>query len=60
MLIIGVLSWYLQEKSEIVNDDSAKPLQLSGGSIEFENVHFRYTSISRPLNSQQFIDTHLF
>ncbi|KAL3653190.1 ABC transporter B member 25 [Castilleja foliolosa] len=32
----------LEEKSEIADLDDAKPLQLNGGCVEFENVHFSY------------------
>ncbi|GER35465.1 iron-sulfur clusters transporter atm1 [Striga asiatica] len=33
----------LEEKSEIVDADDAQPLQLTGGCVEFEGVHFRCT-----------------
>ena len=32
----------LQEKAEISEKENAKPLQLNGGSIQFDNVHFRW------------------
>ncbi|KAI3832191.1 hypothetical protein MKW92_034273 [Papaver armeniacum] len=32
----------LEERSEIVDAHDTKPLKLSGGSIEFDNVHFGY------------------
>jgi hypothetical protein len=31
----------MQEKPEIRDKDDAKPLKLDGGSIQFDNVHFR-------------------
>ncbi|KAL8549090.1 hypothetical protein ACS0TY_008091 [Phlomoides rotata] len=45
----------LEEKSEIVNEDSAKPLQLSGGRIEFENVHFSYIPDRKILDGISFV-----
>ncbi|XP_026396056.1 ABC transporter B family member 25, mitochondrial-like [Papaver somniferum] len=32
----------LEERAEIADAHDAKPLKLSGGSIEFDNVHFGY------------------
>jgi ATP-binding cassette subfamily B (MDR/TAP) protein 7 len=31
----------MQERPEIRDKDDAKPLKLDGGSIQFDNVHFR-------------------
>ncbi|KAL6584381.1 ABC transporter B member 25 [Orobanche minor] len=45
----------LEEKSDIVNEASAKPLQLSGGSIEFENVHFSYIPDRKILDGISFV-----
>lgn len=30
----------LQEKADISDKETAKPLELKGGSIQFDNVHF--------------------
>ncbi|XP_054797713.1 ABC transporter B family member 25, mitochondrial [Prosopis cineraria] len=32
----------LEERADVRDKDNAKPLELNGGSIEFENVHFSY------------------
>ncbi|KAG8388802.1 hypothetical protein BUALT_Bualt02G0163000 [Buddleja alternifolia] len=45
----------LEEKSEIVDADDAKPLKLNGGSIEFENVHFSYVSERKILDGISFV-----
>ncbi|EXB57588.1 ABC transporter B family member 25 [Morus notabilis] len=31
----------LEERADVTDKEGAKPLKLSGGSIQFENVHFR-------------------
>ncbi|XP_051134536.1 ABC transporter B family member 25, mitochondrial [Andrographis paniculata] len=45
----------LEVKSEITSADDAKPLQLNGGSIEFENVHFSYLSERKILDGVSFV-----
>nr|XP_016508429.1 PREDICTED: ABC transporter B family member 25, mitochondrial-like isoform X2 [Nicotiana tabacum] len=35
----------LEERAQIRDANDAKPLKLSGGSIQFENVHFRAISV---------------
>lgn len=37
--------WLLQERADIADKDDAKPLNLSGGSVEFDNVHFRWLTL---------------
>ncbi|GFP97361.1 ABC transporter b family member 25 mitochondrial [Phtheirospermum japonicum] len=43
------------EKSEIVDLDDAKPLQLNGGSVEFEDVHFSYLRERKILDGISFV-----
>lgn len=45
----------LEEKSEIVDKGNAKPLQLNGGCVEFENVHFSYLPERKILNGISFV-----
>lgn len=42
---------HIQEKSEIVDKHDAKPLELNGGCIEFENVDFRCASVFSSWNT---------
>jgi ATP-binding cassette subfamily B (MDR/TAP) protein 7 len=44
----------LQEKPKIKDLPHAKPLELKGGSISFENVHFGYLSDRPILNGVSF------
>ncbi|KAJ0979169.1 hypothetical protein J5N97_014643 [Dioscorea zingiberensis] len=44
----------LEEKPEI-RDDSAKPLLFSGGTIEFDNVHFGYVKERKILDGVSFV-----
>ncbi|KAL6203589.1 hypothetical protein ACLB2K_027289 [Fragaria x ananassa] len=44
----------LEERAEIRDKDDAKPLHLSGGSIQFENVHFSYLSERKILDGISF------
>ncbi|KAK6128718.1 hypothetical protein DH2020_037568 [Rehmannia glutinosa] len=43
------------EKSDIVDQDDAKPLQLNGGGVEFENVHFSYLPERKILDGISFV-----
>ncbi|XP_057784784.1 ABC transporter B family member 25, mitochondrial [Salvia miltiorrhiza] len=45
----------LEEKSEIVDKDDAKPLELNGGCIEFENVDFSYLPERKILDGISFV-----
>ncbi|CAA0841848.1 ABC transporter B family member 25-mitochondrial [Striga hermonthica] len=45
----------LEEKSEIVDAYDAKPLQLNGGSVEFEDVHFSYLPERKILDGISFV-----
>ncbi|KAL3828999.1 hypothetical protein ACJIZ3_017801 [Penstemon smallii] len=45
----------LEEKSEIVDADDAKPLKLNGGRIEVENVHFSYLPERKILDGISFV-----
>ncbi|KAL3850513.1 hypothetical protein ACJIZ3_012395 [Penstemon smallii] len=45
----------LEEKSEIVDADCAKPLKLNGGAIEFNNVSFSYMSERKILDGISFV-----
>ncbi|KAI3450195.1 hypothetical protein Pfo_006860 [Paulownia fortunei] len=45
----------LEEKSEIVDADDAKPLKLNGGCVEFDNVHFSYLPERKILDGISFV-----
>ncbi|KAL3625841.1 ABC transporter B member 25 [Castilleja foliolosa] len=45
----------LEVKSEIVDLNDAKPLQLNGGSVEFEDVHFSYLPERKILDGMSFV-----
>lgn len=45
----------LEERAEIRDEEDAKPLKLSGGSIEFENVHFSYLTERKILDGISFV-----
>ncbi|KAL8215136.1 hypothetical protein R6Q57_004585 [Mikania cordata] len=45
----------LEEKAEIKDENDAKHLKLSGGSIEFENVHFSYLTERKILDGVSFV-----
>ncbi|KAL6200517.1 hypothetical protein ACLB2K_030298 [Fragaria x ananassa] len=45
----------LEERAEIRDKDDAKPLHLSGGSIQFENVHFSYLPERKILDGISFV-----
>ncbi|KAI3806225.1 hypothetical protein L1987_22124 [Smallanthus sonchifolius] len=45
----------LEERAEVVDADDAKPLQLGGGRIEFENVHFSYLPERKILDGISFV-----
>ncbi|XP_073137468.1 ABC transporter B family member 25, mitochondrial isoform X2 [Henckelia pumila] len=45
----------LEEKAEIRDMDDAKPLKLTGGGIEFDNVHFSYLSERKILDGTSFV-----
>lgn len=45
----------LEEKPEIRDKHDARPLKLSGGSIEFDNVHFGYTMERKILDGVSFV-----
>ncbi|KAL0458961.1 UNVERIFIED_CONTAM: ABC transporter B family member 25 [Sesamum latifolium] len=45
----------LEEKSEIVDADDAKPLKLNGGTIKFEDVHFSYLPDRKILDGISFV-----
>lgn len=51
IMIFNCYLLHIQEKSEIVDKHDAKPLELNGGCIEFENVDFRCTSIFSSWNT---------
>ncbi|KAL5580465.1 hypothetical protein UlMin_012907 [Ulmus minor] len=44
----------LEERTEIEDKQDAKPLELSGGSIQFENVHFSYLTERKILDGISF------
>ncbi|MCL7032692.1 hypothetical protein MKW94_013698 [Papaver nudicaule] len=44
----------LEERAEIVDAHDAKPLKLSGGTIEFDNVHFGYLTERKILDGISF------
>ncbi|GAV58593.1 ABC_tran domain-containing protein/ABC_membrane domain-containing protein [Cephalotus follicularis] len=45
----------LEEKADIRDKDVAKPLQLNGGSIQFDNVHFSYLTERKILDGVSFV-----
>lgn len=45
----------LEERPDIRNEDDAKPLKLSGGSIQFSNVHFSYLTERKILDGISFV-----
>ncbi|XP_057544726.1 ABC transporter B family member 25, mitochondrial [Amaranthus tricolor] len=45
----------LEEKAEISEKENAKPLQLNGGSIQFDNVHFSYLTERKILDGISFV-----
>ncbi|ONK55386.1 uncharacterized protein A4U43_UnF4030 [Asparagus officinalis] len=45
----------LEERPEIRDEHDAKPLTLSGGSIEFDNVHFGYLTERKILDGVSFV-----
>ncbi|KAF8364678.1 hypothetical protein HHK36_033358 [Tetracentron sinense] len=45
----------LEERAEIRDEHDAKPLKLSGGSIQFDNVHFGYLTERKILDGISFI-----
>lgn len=45
----------LEERAQIRDADDAKSLKLSGGSIQFENVHFSYLTERKILDGISFI-----
>ncbi|XP_075521888.1 ABC transporter B family member 25, mitochondrial [Primulina tabacum] len=45
----------LEEKAEIRDMDNAKPLKLTGGGIEFDDVHFSYLSERKILDGTSFV-----
>ncbi|XP_058075257.1 ABC transporter B family member 25, mitochondrial-like isoform X2 [Magnolia sinica] len=45
----------LEEKPEVRDDPDAKPLVLSGGSIQFDNVHFGYLTERKILDGVSFV-----
>ncbi|CAA7398266.1 unnamed protein product [Spirodela intermedia] len=45
----------LEEKPEIRDRDDAKSLKISGGTIEFDNVHFGYLTERRILDGVSFV-----
>lgn len=44
----------LEEKAEIQDGENSKPLELSGGSIQFEDVHFSYLTERKILDGISF------
>ncbi|CAN6469541.1 unnamed protein product [Victoria cruziana] len=44
----------LEEKPEITDKPSAKPLELNGGSIKFEDIHFGYLADRKILDGLSF------
>ncbi|XP_021751376.1 ABC transporter B family member 25, mitochondrial-like [Chenopodium quinoa] len=45
----------LEEKADISDKETAKPLMLKGGSIQFENVHFSYLTERKILDGISFV-----
>eukprot|EP00268_Persea_americana_P051384 TRINITY_DN5675_c1_g1_i7.p1 TRINITY_DN5675_c1_g1~~TRINITY_DN5675_c1_g1_i7.p1 ORF type:complete len:305 (-),score=63.12 TRINITY_DN5675_c1_g1_i7:422-1336(-) len=45
----------LEERPEIRDKDDAKPLKLSGGSIQFDNVHFGYLRERKIIDGISFV-----
>lgn len=45
----------LEERPEIKDKDDAKPLKLSGGSIQFDNVHFGYLRERKIIDGISFV-----
>ncbi|KAF9594549.1 hypothetical protein IFM89_033519, partial [Coptis chinensis] len=45
----------LEDKPEIRDEPDAKPLKLSGGSIQFDNVHFGYLTERNILDGVSFV-----
>ncbi|XP_015865940.2 ABC transporter B family member 25, mitochondrial [Ziziphus jujuba] len=45
----------LEERADIADKDDAKPLNLSGGSIQFDNVHFSYLTERKILDGVSFV-----
>ncbi|CAB4312315.1 unnamed protein product [Prunus armeniaca] len=45
----------LEERAEICDKDDAKHLKLSGGSIEYDNVHFSYLTERKILDGISFV-----
>lgn len=45
----------LEEKAEIQDRDNAMPLNLKGGSIQFDNVHFSYLTERKILDGVSFV-----
>lgn len=45
----------LEERAEVRDEADAKPLELNGGGIQFDNVHFSYLSERRILDGISFV-----
>ncbi|CAM8984046.1 unnamed protein product [Rhodiola kirilowii] len=45
----------LEEKAEVQDGKHSKPLELNGGSIQFENVHFGYLTERKILDGISFV-----
>ncbi|XP_052190778.1 ABC transporter B family member 25, mitochondrial [Diospyros lotus] len=45
----------LEERAEIKDEADAKPLELNGGSIQFDNVHFSYLAERKILDGISFV-----
>ncbi|KNA16021.1 hypothetical protein SOVF_092970 [Spinacia oleracea] len=45
----------LEEKADISDKETAKPLELKGGSIQFDNVHFGYLTERKILDGISFV-----
>ncbi|XP_021751097.1 ABC transporter B family member 25, mitochondrial-like [Chenopodium quinoa] len=45
----------LEEKADISDKETAKPLMLKGGNIQFENVHFSYLTERKILDGISFV-----
>ncbi|KAJ4829813.1 ABC transporter B member 25 [Turnera subulata] len=45
----------LEEKAEVTDKDDGKPLDLKGGSIRFDNVHFSYLPERKILDGVSFV-----
>lgn len=45
----------LEERAEISDKETAKPLKLKGGSIQFDNVHFSYLTERKILDGISFV-----